>query len=83
MNIAPDLAVEILSPVDNMIPIVDRVKLFGSAGTRLFWVVDPKLRSVVSYRPGGTVTKMQSEDILTGEDVVPGFTLKIAELFEE
>jgi len=78
---APDLAVEIVSPSDTIEEIEEKVDDFLAAGTRLGWVVNPRRRSVTVYRPGPQVVILKEADQLTGENVVPGFTCAVGELF--
>ncbi len=78
---APDLAVEIVSPGDRDTDIQDKVMDYLAHGTRLVWVVRPRQRTVTVYRPDGTVRLLRETDTLDGEDVVPGFSLLVGELF--
>jgi Uma2 family endonuclease len=79
---APDLAVEIVSPGDTMYEIEEKVDDFLAAGTRLVWVVNPRRRTVTVYRPGPQVDILKEAEQLSGEDVVPGFTCRVGDLFE-
>ncbi len=78
---APDLAVETMSPSDTVFELDEKFREWLDAGTRLVWVVNPKQRTVTVYRPDHTARILSSGDTLTGADVIPGFTLAIAELF--
>jgi Uma2 family endonuclease len=78
---APDLAVEIVSPSDTASAIQAKVQDYLTYGTRLVWVVDPKTQTVTVYRPDGSAHVLGTNDTLSGEDLVPGFTLRITELF--
>ena len=52
-------------------------------GCRLAWMINPQKKETIIYRGnGGTETKA-FPDALNGEDVLPGFTLKLAEIFTE
>ncbi len=79
---APDLAVEIVSPSETASEVQEKVQDYLTHGTRLVWVVEPGTRTVVVYRADGSARLLRDEDTLEGEDVVPGFTVKVAELFE-
>jgi Uma2 family endonuclease len=76
--IAPDLALEVLSPTNTYELI--RVKLFNylAAGT-LLWVVDPGKR-IESHRAGRQVKVLFAGDTLDGEDVLPGFRLFVRDI---
>lgn len=78
---APDLAVEVTSPHDSFAAVHEKVLCWLHHGARLVWVVEPKARSVSIYRPNATSELRTADDMLLGEDVVPGFAIRIAELF--
>jgi Uma2 family endonuclease len=77
----PDLAVEVISPGDTVHEVDDKVKCWLDVGTRMFWVIDPKWRSVTVYRSVARVTVLTENDELSGEDVVDGFRCIVGELF--
>lgn len=52
-----------------------------SAGTRLVWVVEPRTRSVAAYRSRTDVRVLTGSDTLGGHDVLPGFRLRVSDLF--
>jgi Uma2 family endonuclease len=81
VRIAPDLAVEVLSPNDLAYEVDAKVEEFLAAGVRLVWVVNPEKRTVRVYRAQGTGTILREQDELDGEDVLPGFRCPIRELF--
>jgi Uma2 family endonuclease len=78
----PDLAIEVLSPHDRPSAVHAKVADYLAAGTLLVWIVDPDRRSVAAYRSLLEPQIVQTEDLLTAEDVLPGFRLRVAELFE-
>ena len=53
------------------------------AGVRLIWFVYVPTRHVWAYRPDGTARLYRTSDTLPGEDVLPGFTMPVAEVFHE
>jgi Uma2 family endonuclease len=79
---APDLAVEVLSPTDRARQVLDKVGEYLEAGVRLVWVIDPERRSAVVYRSLAEVRKLGADEFLEGEDVVPGFRCRLADLFD-
>jgi Uma2 family endonuclease len=79
---APDLAVEVLSPTDRPRQVMDRVGEYLQSGVRLVWVLDPERRSAVVYRSLAEVRKLGADEFLEGEDVVPGFRCRLADLFD-
>jgi Uma2 family endonuclease len=80
--LAPDLAVEIVSPSNTSSDIQQKVLDYLEAGTRLVWVVDPGPRIVTVYRSRDEIRLLTAADELDGEDVLPGFRLSVSELFE-
>jgi len=71
--LAPDLAVEVVSPGDRPGEVLAKVADWLSAGTRLVWVLDPERRLARVYRHDGSETIVTAEGALAGEDVLPGF----------
>lgn len=80
---APDLAIEIVSPDDRYTEVLEKVEEWLEHGTRLVFVVDPRRLIVRVYRQNGTYLVLGLDDVLSGEDVVPGWTLPVRELFEQ
>lgn len=77
---APDLAVEVLSPGDRVSEVEQKVQEYPQAGTRLVWVVSPKMRTVTVYRSLTDIEVLTENDTLDGGDVVPGFSVR--EIFD-
>ena len=80
---APDLVVEVLSPTDRYRRTARKVREYLAAGAQLVWVIDPDDRSAVVYRADGTDEDYDSDGVLDGGDLLPGFTLNLAEIWEE
>lgn len=78
LALAPDLAVEVLSPRDRPGEILNKVGDWLDAGTRLVWVIDPERRLARVYRLDGTESQLLGDGALDGEDVLPGFTCGLA-----
>lgn len=79
---APDLAVEIVSPNDRYTEVDDKVATWLACGTRMVVVVNPRRRSLAVHRSAVAVRHLTVEDRLDGEDVVPGWTLAVRDLFD-
>jgi Uma2 family endonuclease len=79
--IAPELAVEVISPNDLAYDIDQRVADYLSAGTRLIWVVNPVQRTILIYRLDGSIAGVREGSELSGEDVVVGFRCPVHALF--
>ena len=82
MPIAPDLAVEIVSPTDKHYDVTEKALAYLKSGTRLVWVIEPVAKTVMVYRSETDFTLLTCEDTLTGEDVVEGFACPVVQLFE-
>jgi Uma2 family endonuclease len=80
---APDLAVEVLSPNNTVEEIHDKIVEYFENGTRLVWVIHPDEQYVLVYHSPSPDRLLRLEDSLDGGDVVPGFTLPVAELFAD
>lgn len=78
--LAPDLAVEVVSPTDRVQDIADKVANYLLAGT-LLWYVYPALQQVKVYMPGQPVKTLGLKDILDGGQVLPGFNLALKDIF--
>jgi Uma2 family endonuclease len=81
ITIAPDLAVEVVSPGDPLSLIETKVAEYRSAGVKLIWVIVPETRTVLIRRLDGSCAEVGATGQLSGEDVLPGFTCAVADLF--
>jgi len=81
ITIAPDLAVEVISPNDLYVTIEERLSDYLAAGSKSVWVVNPASRSVRIHKPDGSARSLQSTDTLTDPDVLPGFSTVVEEFF--
>jgi Uma2 family endonuclease len=79
--IAPDLAVEVVSPNDNSADIEEKLAEYLEAGVSLVWVFYPRTRSVHVFRAQGHPERLTEEHLLTGEEVIPGFSCMVSECF--
>jgi Uma2 family endonuclease len=82
MVLAPDLAVEVVSPNDQAEEVETKLDEYLRAGVRLVWIIYLPTRNVWAYKPDGTAKLYRVSDSLSGDDVLPGFSVPVAELFE-
>jgi Uma2 family endonuclease len=82
-ELAPDLAVEILSEGNTEAEMARKRREYFEAGVRLVWLVDPEARTVSVYTAPEQATVLDATQTLDGGVVLPGFTLPLAELFAE
>lgn len=80
-RLAPDLAVEVVSPSNTIAQIHSKVLDYLDAGSRLVWVVDPATRSVTVYRSPKEIRLLTGDEELGGEDVLPDFRVGLKEIF--
>ena len=78
---APDIAIEVLSPGNSAEDIELKISQYLAAGAKSVWIVSPKARQVRVCRADGTQALLREPQSLTGESVLPGFVLPLAELF--
>jgi Uma2 family endonuclease len=76
-----DLCVEVLSPRQSRAKVFEKVREYLWSGVRLVWVVDPEERTVTTYRSPEEGRLLHEGASLSGEDVLPGFNVRVAELF--
>ena len=72
---------EVISPNDLYTEVDEKVGEWLEHGTRMVLVVNPRRRTVAVHRPGRDVRVLGMDDALQGEDVVPGWTLAVRDLF--
>lgn len=80
---APDLAIEVVSPGDTYSEVDAKVLDWLRAGARMVIVIDPQKKSAVVHRSVNETLRVGVDGILDGGDVVPGWKLPLAELFNE
>lgn len=81
VTVAPDLAVEIVSPNDLAQSVERKVGEYRAAGIPLVWVIYPDTRTAYVYARGRPVETIDETGTLDGRDILPGFSLPLAELF--
>jgi Uma2 family endonuclease len=79
---APDLVVEVMSPSDTWRSMEDKANDWLAAGTAMVWVADPQKETVTVYRKGREPQVLQGDDLLRGEEVIPGFAVRVSEIFQ-
>lgn len=81
-DLAPDLAVEVLSDRNTRREMENKLQEYFKAGTKLVWYVDFKTRSVEVYTSPANITRLSGGDVLGGGNVLPGFEVVVSTLFE-
>ncbi|MEO7309471.1 MAG: Uma2 family endonuclease [Chitinophagaceae bacterium] len=79
--VTPDFIVELASPSDSIPQLKTKMEKWRDNGVRLGWLIDLKTETVLIYRADGTISKVEGfNNILSGEEVLPGFEFGLAVL---
>lgn len=81
MKVAPDLAIEVLSPDNTPEEMDEKLRDYFKAKVRLVWYIDPRTKTARAFRSLKRFEDIPAAGSLDGGDVLPGFRLKLAELF--
>jgi len=81
LTVVPDLVVEVISPHDRAVRVNTKLNEWVEAGVPLIWLVYPEDQQLRAFSTGGVVRTFEARDILTGDPVLPGFAVPVAELF--
>ena len=81
IRFAPDLAIEILSPGQTVGELTAKLRFALKHGLRLGWLIHPKKKQVTILRPKLRSRVLRPGDVLYGEEVIPGYALRLEELF--
>ena len=76
--IAPDFVIELRSATDSLETLHVKMEEYLDAGVQLGWLIDPQQQQVEIYRPGQEVEVRNMPTDLSGEEILPGFTLRLA-----
>ena len=79
--LCPDFVVELRSPSDNLSPLQEKMREYIENGARLGWLIDPQNQRVEVYRGGGNWEVLEQPEMLSGEDILPGFVLPLARIW--
>lgn len=79
---APDLAVEIVSPAENLKDLYQKVLEYFESGAQEVWLLFPERKQVYRYTAPLEVEVLRENDILTGDALLPDFKVRVGELFE-
>ena len=78
LPLCPDFIIELLSPTDRLADAQAKMQEWMENGCRLAWLIDPAEQQVFLYRQNVQPSRVDSfDDVLSGEDVLPGFTLTL------
>ncbi len=80
--VAPDLAVEFISPSEHGDEIIEKVREYLDAGVKCVWVVYTRNRYVLEFESLSSVRGLTEADELDGKDFLPGFRIPVSSLFQ-
>ena len=82
LSVIPELVVEIVSPNDSPREVNDKTQMWLAHGVLMALEVYPAERAVMVHRPGRPAVTLTGDDALDGDDVLPGFTLPLRDIFD-
>ena len=80
-KICPDFVLELRSQSDRIHEVQDKIQEYMENGARLGWLIDPQNRRVHVYRPGQAVEILEGPTAVSGDPVLPGFTLDMSAIW--
>ncbi|HLJ53942.1 MAG TPA: Uma2 family endonuclease [Chthonomonadaceae bacterium] len=80
--VVPDLVIETRSPSQTGASARAKIDEWLAAGVRMALDIDPGRRRLTVFRPGRLPLALEIKDTFDGEDVLPGFALRVSRIFE-
>ena len=81
--LCPDFVVELRSHTDRLKPMQEKMAEYIDNGAQLGWLIDPYKRKVYVYRPNAPVERLAEPETVSGDPVLPGFVLPVAQLWQQ
>jgi len=81
LPLCPDLVMETVSPSDTRREVALKTETWLRYGARMVWILDPVRRTLTIHRSDAPFRVLGPEDTLSGEDVLPGFSIALASVF--
>lgn len=82
LPLCPDFVMELRSPSDPLTAVQRKMEAYRANGVRLGWLIDPAHRRVAVYRPAEGVRWHDQPALISGDPVLPGFTLRLTAIWE-
>ena len=79
-RVCPDFVIEVRSESDNLSELREKMDKWLRNGVRLAWLIDPQTKTTTVYRPGHESVDIPFTETLSGEDVLIGFSVNVAEV---
>jgi Uma2 family endonuclease len=81
-TVRPDLAVEVISPTDERGDIQRKQAVYDRIGVPIVWWIDPIRETATVHSLGQPIQHLDRTGLLDGGDILPGFTLALADIFD-
>jgi Uma2 family endonuclease len=82
LDVAPELIVEVMSPDDRWGEVNDKLAEYFAVGVQRVWVADPRRQQIHVYRSQTEIDILSVDDTLTGDELLPGFSVAVADIFD-
>jgi len=80
--LCPDFVIELRSPTDSLSFLQAKMQEYVDNGAQLGWLIDPDQRRAYVYRPDRQVELLENPSEISGDPVLPGFTLNLQRIWE-
>ncbi len=81
-HLAPDLAIEVISPTDDYEAVQEKIIDYFTFGVRQVWIISPETKTLTVYHTRKKTTILSADEELVCEEVVPNFRLQLSEIFQ-
>ncbi len=81
-HLAPDLAIEVISPTDDYEDVQEKITEYFTFGVKQVWIISPESKTLTVYHTRKQVTILSADDELICQDVLPNFRLRLSEIFQ-
>ena len=81
LPLCPDFVVELMSPSDTIKNTREKMEEYLENGTKLGWLINPKTKNIEVYRQGRDVEILENPSVLSGEDILPEFVLRLERIW--
>ena len=81
-SVIPDLVAETTSPSDRAGDVTRKTRWWHNEGVKLVWAVEPETHTITSYLSDGSARVFSEQETLTAGDLIPGFEVLVASIFE-
>jgi Uma2 family endonuclease len=82
LRLCPDFVIELRSSSDSLRKIQGKMEEYLENGARLGWLIDAEEHQVFVYRPEQPIENLETPTSISGDPVLPGFTLNLQEIWK-